>query len=592
MLFLAHILNRPVRDAAGARLGWVEDLVLTGLELFPRIEYLVLARRGRGAVFVPWDAVDEINGALRLAAEREALATVPVDPDAIFLRRDILDKQVVDINGRRVVRVNDLQLATLNNELRLIGADIGVGGLLRRLNLEGPVRGALRRLNGRLPERVIPWNYVEGLETEWASVRLNVSHRRLHELPPTDIADILQQLQPFDREELARAIDDETLADTLPYLEEAMQAALLRAMGDDRASDIVEMMPPDDAADALGELTDAQAERILHLMEPADAEDVRALLRYDEDTAGGLMTTEFIALPEAMTAAAAIAALRHLAPEDAETIYYIYVTDAAGRLRGVLSLRDLLTAAEETPVGAIMRGEVVSARVGDDQETVAHLFTRYHLLALPVVDDEEVLRGIVTVDDALDVLHEEAEEDLSRAAGAVEESAVLASPWALSALRLPWLLGTAAAGLLVALYLQLYREAPERLTSLLVLLPLVLLLGVQLGGQGAAVTQVALAEEATVGEILRGHLRRLWPVGLGLSVLAALLGAVYAWLGARAHPGPVGAVIALALVLEMLVGSLLPLLLHRLRWDPVLVSRPALAVLALLLGVPLLAWAL
>ncbi|HOS43511.1 MAG TPA: PRC-barrel domain-containing protein, partial [Armatimonadota bacterium] len=157
MLFLAHILNRPVRDAAGARLGWVEDLVLTGLELFPRIEYLVLARRGRGAVFVPWDAVDEINGALRLAAEREALATVPVDPDAIFLRRDILDKQVVDINGRRVVRVNDLQLATLNNELRLIGADIGVGGLLRRLNLEGPVRGALRRLNGRLPERVIPW---------------------------------------------------------------------------------------------------------------------------------------------------------------------------------------------------------------------------------------------------------------------------------------------------------------------------------------------------------------------------------------------------------------------------------------------------
>ncbi len=590
MLFLTHILNRPVFDAAGTRLGWVEDLVLSSLDLFPRIQYVVLARRGRGAVFIAWEAVAAMDGTVRLTATRESLATLPVDHDAIFLRRDILDKQVVDINGRKVVRVNDLQLAPIHHEMRLIGADIGVGGLLRRLNLEGPVRGFFRRLNGSLPDRVIPWNYVEGLETEWASVRLNVSHRRLHELPPTDIADIMQQLLPDDREELARSIDDETLADTLPHLEDEVQAEVLLAVGDARASDIVEMMPPDDAADALGELSDEQAERILHLMEPDDAEDVRELLRYDEDTAGGLMTTEYIALPEEMTASEAIAELRLLAPHDAETIYYVYVTDADGRLRGVLSLRDLLTTAEDTPIGAIMEEEVFRARVHDDQETVARLFTRYHLLALPVVDDDDVLRGIVTVDDALDVLHDEAEEDLSRMAGAVEESAVLASPWALTALRLPWLLGTASAGLLVAYYLQGQQAAPARLIALLVLLPLVLLVGVQLGGQNAAATQVALAEDAAFAEIVRGHLQRLWPVGLGLSLLTGLLGALYAGLtDAGAHPAAVGGIIGLVLVLEMLVGSLLPLLLHRLRWDPVLVSRPALAVLALLLAVPLLA---
>lgn len=593
MLFLTHILNRPVLDAAGVRIGWVEDLVLTGLDLFPRISYVVLARHGRGAAFLSWESVAEVDGAIRLTSERAEVITTPVDTGAIFLRRDILDKQVVDINGRRVVRVNDLQLAPINRELRLIGADIGVGGLLRRLNLESPVRGLLRRLHSSLPERILPWNYVEGLQTEWASIHLNIPSRRLHELPPTDIADIMQQLEPGDREQLISQIDDETLADTLPHLEEDMQAEVLLAVGDARASDIVEMMPPDEAADALGELSEEQAERILNLMEPGEAEDVRELLRYDEDTAGGLMTTEYIALPEEMTANEAINELRILAPHDAETVYYVYVTDADGHLKGVLSLRDLLTSAEDLPIGAIMNDEVIGARVDDDQETVARLFTRYHLLALPVVDDGGVLRGIVTVDDVLDVLHEEAEEDLSRMAGATEESAVLASPWEQTALRLPWLLGAALAGLMVAYYLQQPFQTISRVIPLLVLLPLVLLLGVQLGGQGAAATQVALAEDATLGEIVGGHLRRFWPVGLLLSLLAGLLGAGYDAVTVNAaHASAVGGIIVLVLVLDMLVGSLLPLLLHRFRWDPVLVSRPALAVLALLLGVPLLAMVL
>ncbi|HEY3377527.1 MAG TPA: CBS domain-containing protein, partial [Armatimonadota bacterium] len=379
MLFLAQLLNRPVFAADGVNLGWVEDLVLTGLDLFPKVAALVLARRGHGAVFLPWEQVGSINHAgLHLLATREQLHTSPLDDTAIFLRRDILDKQIVDIHGRKVVRVNDLQLAPIDHELRLIGADIGARGLLRRLNLEGVVQLLASAVKSPLPERIIPWNYVEGLEMEWPSVRLNVSHRRLRDLPPPDLADILAQLHPVDRQEMVSHIDDETLADTLPHLEDDVQAAVILAMTAERASDILEILPPDEAADVLGDLSEERAEHLLHLMEPEDADDVRELLRYDDDTAGGRMTTEYLALREGMTVAEALAELRRQAPH-AETIYYIYVVDGQEHLQGVVSLRDLITADQGTRVAALARQDVIRVLVTDDQETVAHRLNHYHL---------------------------------------------------------------------------------------------------------------------------------------------------------------------------------------------------------------------
>ncbi|HEX2949519.1 MAG TPA: CBS domain-containing protein, partial [Armatimonadota bacterium] len=358
---------------------------------------------------------------------------------------------------------------------------------------------------------------------------------------------------------------------------------------DERASDILEILPPDEAADVLGDISEERAERILHLMEPEEAEDVRELLRYGDETAGGRMTTEYIALSDGMTAAQALAQLRKEAP-DAETIYYVYVTGYQGKLEGVLSLRDLITANDDTPIADLARRNFISADVTDDQETVARTLNHYHLLAVPVTNEHGVLLGIVTVDDVLDVFHEEAEEDISRLAGAVEESDTLATPWEQASLRLPWTLGAALAGMGVAFFLLSFSAISRHLLlPLLALLPLLVLLGSHIGGQGAAMTQVALGEGEEISDIMKFLLSQQWPIGLGLSASGAIAaGLLSSMLISPNHAFAVAGVVLFVLLIDMLAGGLLPLLFHRLRWDPIFVSRPALAVMALLLGVPLL----
>jgi len=324
-------------------------------------------------------------------------------PDEIQLRSDLLDKQIVDIDGRKVVRVNDLRLDDVDGRLHLVAVDVGAAGLLRRLGIAGPWRVLARNLRLPTPERYIDWKDVDPVETSIASIRLRVPHAGLTELHPADLATIIDQLAPRDRAGVLAALDDEAVADAIEEMEPDTQVEVLEGLAPERAADILEEMSPDDAADLVADLSDETREELLALMERDEAEELGGLLAYPEDTAGGMMTTEFVAVPAELTASQTIDRLRELEP-DAETIYYVYVVDPDGRLVGVLSLRDLIVARPDTAIGAVMIDAPVAVAVDADHDEVASVVARYNLLAVPVVDPAGRLIGIVTVDDAIDTI--------------------------------------------------------------------------------------------------------------------------------------------------------------------------------------------
>jgi magnesium transporter len=314
-----------------------------------------------------------------------------------------MDKQIVDIDGRRVVRVNDISLDDVEGSLRLVAVDVGAAGLLRRLGIEGPFRTLARNLRLPLQERFIDWEDVDPVESSIASVKLRVPHARLAELHPADLASIIDQLVPKDRAGVLASLADDAVADAMEEMEPDTQVEILGDLEPERAADILEEMSPDDAADLVADLSDAARGEILALMEKDEADEVKGLLGYPEDSAGGSMTTEFIAVPETLTAEQTIDRLRELEP-DAETIYYVYVTDTTSRLVGVLSLRDLIVAKPDVPISQVMYDQPVAVGLLADQEEVAQVVARYNLLAVPVVDEQGRLEGIVTVDDAIDTV--------------------------------------------------------------------------------------------------------------------------------------------------------------------------------------------
>jgi len=284
-----------------------------------------------------------------------------------------------------------------------VAVDVGAAGLLRRLGVEGGARVVAGGLRRRMPERYIDWEDVDPVETSIASIKLRVPHAGLSELHPADLATIIDQLAPRDRAGVLASLDDEAAADAIEEMEPDTQVEVLEGLAPERAADILEEMSPDDAADLVADLDQVTRDEILAHMEPDEVEEVQELLSYPEDSAGGMMTTEYIALEEHLTAAEAIDRLRELEP-DAETIYYIYVTDEADRLRGVLSLRDLIVAQPDTEIRSVMNREPVTVAVLADQDEVAEVVARYNLLAVPIIDDEQRLVGIVTVDDAIDTV--------------------------------------------------------------------------------------------------------------------------------------------------------------------------------------------
>jgi magnesium transporter len=403
MLYLSQAIGRPVRDQLGEAIGTVADLIVAIGDRYPPVTGLVVKTNGR-EIFLHWQSVAGLDGT------GATLSTTAIDisrfqqrPNEIRLKLDLMDRQIVDIDGRKVVRVNDLRLDEVEGALHLVAVDVGPSGLLRRLGVEGPWRTIAHGLRREVPERYIDWEDVDPVERTIASVKLRVPHRGLAELHPADLATIIDQLSRDDRVGLIRSLDDEAAADAIGEMEPEAQVDILEDLEPARAADILEEMDPDEAADLVADLSEESREEILGLMEKDEAEEVQELMTYGEETAGGIMTTEFVAVPATLTAAQTIDRLRELEP-NAETIYYVYVTDESDRLVGVLSLRDLIVSKPGRCISEFMYDEPVAVKTDAGQEEVTEIVARYNLLAVPVVDDEGRLEGIVTVDDAIDTL--------------------------------------------------------------------------------------------------------------------------------------------------------------------------------------------
>lgn len=421
--YLSQLISLPVLDYQGEAVGRIGDFVVKLSGAYPPVTGVMLnlgrvdRSLGPRATFMPWTQVAQVTaGGLTLASTRLDLQRFRRRPGEMLVKADLLDQQVIDLDGRKLVRVNDVQLVaagTGGRDFRLAGIDVGARGLFRRLDLDRFAGWLTARTPIRVDDRVIPWEGVEPVDladlppenyggATGSSRGLRLTYERLAALHPADVAEVVSQLAAPDRAAVLESLDSDVAAETLGELEPEMQGDVLEYLPTETAVDILSELPPDEAADALAEVSEERAAELLSGLDAEDAEDVRELMAYDEDVAGGLMSNHYVALEAHLTAEQTIQTLRELKPPS-EEIYYVYVVDDDGYLRGVLSLRDLIVSSPDTRLSEILHpeAEVVQVPVDLPRDEVVDLFDKYNLLALPVTDEAGHLVGVITVDDAL-----------------------------------------------------------------------------------------------------------------------------------------------------------------------------------------------
>jgi magnesium transporter len=370
--------------------------------VFPQVDGFVIKTAG-GMRFAPIETVADVdrNGTVALTIAPTEVARP--QQEELYLVADLLDKQIVDVDGRKVVRINDIEVANAGGRLRVVAADVSLAGLLRRLGLRSFGRRWLSR-TGNIPRSMIAWDSVAPIrENNPSQVRLSVKQSRLARLHPSELAEIIGDLSSREALAVVGQLDDETAADAFEHLDAETRKNLIEDIGTERAADIIEEMDADDAADLLAELPEEQQSQLLAEMNAYTAGELRELAKYPEDTAGGMMTTDYVWIYPHRTTEATIRKIREIAPVS-EFIYYLYVLDKEDRLLGALSLRTLLLALPTAFIDRIMEPDLITVEPLTPAVDVASTIAKYDLLAVPVVDDGGKLLGIVTVDDAIDAI--------------------------------------------------------------------------------------------------------------------------------------------------------------------------------------------
>ncbi len=406
-LALTELLGSPVFDMAGKPAGKVREVALAPHEDRAKVASFIVHGKG-GDRLLPLTSVNSVNGGIRASTSSAQWAPGKEAEGLFLLSRDLLDQQVIDVHGRKVVRVNDVEIyrETIENHpiLKIGSVDVGVRGAVRRL-LKGVVpNAALRALLRQIPERPIPWEFVDLIETDPSRrVKLKISHDRLAKLHPADIADIVEDLAPAERQAVFQTLDEEVAAGALEEVQPKVQKAILESLGSERAAEIVEEMEPDAAADLLADLTEERSSQILQEMEPEERQEVSDLLEFKENTAAGRMNTTYLALDVASTVNDAIEKLRNF-EGGVENINTIYLVDSGGTLAGAVPLVNLVLGKGEEPMFSLTQEPLISCAADTNEWEVAELFDKYNLLTLPVVDKNNKLTGVITSDDVISLL--------------------------------------------------------------------------------------------------------------------------------------------------------------------------------------------
>ena len=584
MNYLSEMLKLPVLDVDGEKLGVVNDFGIATGEVFPHVTSLAFRGPGKTPFMISWrkwvDRIDETGVHLKTSATEIRFSYL--QPTELLLARDVLNKQIVDTQGMKVVRVNDIKFSMSGeNQLRLLGAEVGARGLLRAISpaLEHIVEGFMKHLGKPLGEDIIAWSYMDLLDRSTKNIQLSVSHKTLGELHPADIADIIEQLDPRLRAQVFAQLDTAQAAEAISeFDDDELMTEMLEGLSDTDASSMLAMMDPDDAADLIDELDYEKAEKLLRLMGVKEEKAIRNLLGYEDNTAGRIMTSEFVSLPATATVGDAIEAIREL-DEDFESVYYVYTEDPSGMLTGVLSLRTLIVADRDATLGQLAYRDLVYVSPDEDQEDVTDEMTKYDLVAIPVCDENRHILGIVTFDDAMDVMEAEATEDIEKMAAMLptDKPYLKTSVFETFKSRIPWLLLLMVSATFTGQIIAKFEDALGACAILTAYIPMLMDTGGNAGSQASVTVIRGLSlneiEYRDVPKVVFKEIRVALICGITLSaanfVKLLLLDKVGVLVAAS-----VCLTLVAAVVIAMIIGCLLPILAKRLGFDPAVMASP------------------
>ena len=408
--YLSRIIGKEAFDADGDAIGIIKDLLISAVpsgQNEPEQQRVtgVKLRIRKKVSFYSFSTFRVVKAREMLNVTCSGLEELEKESieNGLLLVENILDKQIVDLNGRKLVRVNDIRLATLTTGTFAIAVDIGIDGLLRRIGISIPIKKVLSLFRISIPTKYILWDDVQAIDFSNLNIKLSKSYAKLHTLHPSDLADILEDLGKKSSTSVFSALDEEKAADVLEELEPSAQVHIIESLPVGKVADVLEKMPADEVADILDELEDDKAELLLKEMEAESSQEVRELLEYDDNLVGSIMTTDYLSFSKSKTVEEVLNELRIKKPEAPE-LYNMFVTEENDKLIGTFTLRDLVVSEPGKTLSEIMKSEPVSLYDDQKSSAIAEIVSKYNLLAVPVIDQNEQLQGIVVVDDVVEDL--------------------------------------------------------------------------------------------------------------------------------------------------------------------------------------------